>query len=109
MAWRSRTDVVAALSSSRLCAANGNRGVGCKLDAIAAVLLGGTRLFGGIGSIREMVVGALIIGVLNNGLTLLGLSSFWSFGSFWPYVATGVVVLLAVRLAAWRPPHRVAH
>jgi ribose transport system permease protein len=81
-----------AMSASRLYAANGNWGTGYELDAIAAVVLGGTSLMGGVGSIWGTVIGALIIGVLNNGLTILGLSSFWQ------YVAKGIVIVLAVVL-----------
>ncbi|WP_443113035.1 ABC transporter permease subunit [Herbaspirillum seropedicae] len=85
-----------AMSASRLYGANGNWGSGYELDAIAAVVLGGTSLMGGVGSIWGTVVGALIIGVMNNGLTILGLSSFWQ------YVAKGAVIVLAVILDKWR-------
>ncbi len=85
-----------AMSASRLYAANGNWGSGYELDAIAAVVLGGTSLMGGVGSVWGTVVGALIIGVMNNGLTILGLSSFWQ------YVAKGAVIVLAVMLDKWR-------
>lgn len=85
-----------AMSASRLYGANGNWGTGYELDAIAAVVLGGTSLMGGIGSIWGTVIGALIIGLLNNGLTILGLSSFWQF------VAKGSVIVLAVLLDKWR-------
>ena len=88
--------VAGAMSSSRLYAANGNWGTGYELDAIAAVVLGGTSLSGGVGSIWGTVIGALIIGVMNNGLTILGLSSFWQ------YVAKGAVIVLAVLLDKWR-------
>jgi len=85
-----------AMSASRLYGANGNWGSGYELDAIAAVVLGGTSLMGGVGTIWGTVVGALIIGVMNNGLTILGLSSFWQ------YVAKGAVIVLAVILDKWR-------
>ncbi|WP_024301896.1 ribose ABC transporter permease [Pseudogulbenkiania sp. MAI-1] len=85
-----------AMSASRLYGANGNWGTGYELDAIAAVVLGGTSLMGGVGSIWGTVVGALIIGVMNNGLTILGVSSFWQ------YVAKGAVIVLAVMLDKWR-------
>ena len=94
--------VAGAMSASRLYAANGNWGVGYELDAIAAVVLGGTSLAGGVGSIWGTVIGALIIGVMNNGLTILGLSSFWQ------YVAKGVVIVLAVLLDKWRQQHNAA-
>lgn len=85
-----------AMSSSRLFGANGNWGTGYELDAIAAVVLGGTSLMGGVGSVVGTVIGALIIGVINNGLTILGVSSFWQ------YVAKGAVILLAVAIDKWR-------
>jgi ribose transport system permease protein len=88
-----------AMSASRLYGANGNWGTGYELDAIAAVVLGGTSLNGGVGSIWGTVVGALIIGLMNNGLTILGVSSFWQ------YVAKGVVIVLAVLLDKWRQEH----
>ena len=88
-----------AMSASRLYAANGNWGTGYELDAIAAVVLGGTSLMCGVGSVWGTVIGALIIGVMNNGLTILGLSSFWQ------YVAKGVVIVLAVILDKWRQSH----
>jgi ribose transport system permease protein len=85
-----------AMSASRLYGANGNWGSGYELDAIAAVVLGGTSLMGGVGTVWGTVIGALIIGLLNNGLTILGLSSIWQ------YVAKGVVIVLAVMLDKWR-------
>ncbi|KPD15769.1 ribose ABC transporter permease [Burkholderia sp. R-69980] len=88
-----------AMSASRLYAANGNWGSGYELDAIAAVVLGGTSLMGGVGSVWGTVIGAVIIGVMNNGLTILGLSSFWQ------YVAKGIVIVLAVMLDRWRQNH----
>lgn len=95
--------IAGAMSSSRLYAANGNWGVGYELDAIAAVVLGGTSLSGGVGSIWGTVIGALIIGVMNNGLTILGLSSFWQ------YVAKGVVIVLAVLLDKWRQQQNLSY
>jgi ribose transport system permease protein len=61
-----------------------------EMDAIAAVVLGGTSMSGGVGKIGGTVIGALIIGVLNNGLNLLNINSFWQ------YIVKGVVILIAV-------------
>lgn len=62
------------------------------MDAIAAPVLGGTSLFGGVGGVGGTVVGAFIIGVLSNGLNLLGISSYYQ------QVIKGIVFILAVML-----------
>lgn len=76
--------------TSRLNSAQPNAGTSYELDAIAAVVIGGTSLSGGKGSIWGTVLGAVIIGVLNNGLVLLNVSPFWQ------QVVKGGVILLAV-------------
>lgn len=90
----SLTGMLAALSAliltSRLNSAQPTAGQSYELDAIAAVVLGGTSLTGGRGWIFGTLVGALIIGVLNNGLNLIGVSSFFQ------QVVKGVVILIAV-------------
>ncbi|WP_159517384.1 ABC transporter permease [Sunxiuqinia indica] len=78
------------LVTSRLDSAQPNAGFGFELDSIAAVVIGGTSLSGGKGTIMGTVQGALIIGVLNNGLVLLNVSPFWQ------QVIKGFVILLAV-------------
>lgn len=78
--------------SSRVMSASPAGGAGYELDAIAAVVIGGTSLFGGVGSIAGTVVGVLIIGVMNNGLDMLNVSSYWQL------VAKGAIILLAVLL-----------
>ncbi|CEH31732.1 ribose ABC transporter permease [Aneurinibacillus migulanus] len=78
--------------TSRLNSAQANAGMGYELDAIAAVVLGGTSLSGGRGWIFGTLIGAMIIGVLNNGLNLLEVSSFYQ------QVVKGSVILLAVLL-----------
>jgi ribose/xylose/arabinose/galactoside ABC-type transport system permease subunit len=88
--------VLSALSgvilTARLNSAQPTAGLGFELDAIAAVVLGGTTLAGGEGSIGGTLLGAFIIGVLNNGLNLLNVSSFYQ------QVVKGAVILLAVLL-----------
>jgi ribose/xylose/arabinose/galactoside ABC-type transport system permease subunit len=64
------------LLSARLNSAEAVAGTGLELDVIAAVVIGGTSLFGGVGSVFGTVVGALLIGVLRNGLVLMNVSSF---------------------------------
>ncbi|MGN7888187.1 ABC transporter permease [Dyadobacter sp. 22481] len=76
--------------TSRLDSAQPNAGISYELDSIAAVVIGGTSLSGGRGSILGTVQGAIIIGVLNNGLVLLNVSPFWQ------QVVKGLVILLAV-------------
>ncbi|MEL7313757.1 MAG: ribose ABC transporter permease [Cyanobacteria bacterium J06559_3] len=80
------------MSASRLYSANGMLGEGYELDAIAAVILGGTSFAGGIGTIWGTLVGALIIAILNNGLTLLQVPFFWQL------VVKGVVIIGAVTI-----------
>jgi ribose transport system permease protein len=76
--------------TSRLDSAQPNAGTGYELDAIAAVVIGGTSLAGGKGSIWGTVLGAITIGILNNGLVLLGVSPFWQ------QIVKGLVILFAV-------------
>lgn len=76
--------------TARLDSAQPNAGISYELDAIAAVVIGGTSLSGGKGSVWGTVMGAIIIGVLNNGLVLLNVSPFWQ------QVVKGAVILLAV-------------
>jgi ribose transport system permease protein len=76
--------------TSRLDSAQPNAGTSYELDAIAAVVIGGSSLNGGKGTVWGTVIGAVIIGVLNNGLVLLNVSPFWQ------QVVKGGVILLAV-------------
>lgn len=78
--------------TARLSSAQPTAGTGYELDAIAAVVLGGTSLAGGIGSVFGTLVGALIIGILNNSLNLLNVSPYFQL------LAKGFVILIAVLL-----------
>lgn len=78
--------------TSRLYSAQPTAGTGYELDAIAAVVLGGTKLTGGKGKISGTIVGALIIGVLSNALNILDVSSYYQM------MVKGVVILIAVLL-----------
>jgi len=76
--------------ASRMYSGQPTAGNGAELDAIAAVVVGGTSMSGGAGKIGGTIIGALIIGFLNNGLNLMNVNSFWQ------YVVKGLVILLAV-------------
>lgn len=76
--------------TSRLDSAQPNAGLQYELDAIAATVIGGASLSGGKGAIEGTLIGALIIGVLNNGLVLTGVSPFWQ------QVAKGFIIIAAV-------------
>lgn len=65
-------------------------GTGMEMDAIAAIVLGGSSMAGGAGSIGGTVLGGIVIGLINNSLNLLGVNSYWQ------YVAKGVIILAAV-------------
>jgi ribose/xylose/arabinose/galactoside ABC-type transport system permease subunit len=78
--------------SSRIMSGSPVLGQGYELDAIAAVVIGGTSLFGGVGSIIGTVVGVLIIGVMNNGLDLLNVSSYYQ------QILKGAIIVIAVLL-----------
>lgn len=86
--------VMAALSgllvASRLNAATPNAGNGFELDAIAAVFIGGASASGGIGTILGAVIGGLIMGILNNGMSIMGI------GIDWQQAIKGLILLLAV-------------
>lgn len=85
------------MASARLYAANGlQMGQAYELDAIAAVILGGTSFVGGIGSIWGTLVGALIIAVLTNGLILTGVPDVWQ------YIIKGLIIIGAVALDRFR-------
>ncbi|MFD1882928.1 ABC transporter permease subunit [Paracoccus pacificus] len=85
------------MSVARLYAANGLQlGQAYELDAIAAVILGGTSFVGGVGSIWGTLIGALIIAVLSNGLILVGVSDIWQ------YIIKGLVIIVAVALDRYR-------
>ena len=82
--------VVGLIISSQLVAAHPATGDGFELNAIAAVVLGGTSLAGGRGTIVGTIVGAFVVGVLRNGMVIEGVSSFWQM------IITGGVIVLAV-------------
>ena len=78
------------LSAARTFAATMDMGTSAEMDAIAAVVLGGTSMSGGRGTLMGTAIGAIIIGVLNNGMNLMGINTSWQ------YVVQGIVIILAV-------------
>jgi inositol transport system permease protein len=84
--------VAGVLQATRMTVGQPNVGSGYELQAISAVVIGGTSLSGGTGAMWGTLVGAIIIGVLNNGLDLLGVSSFWQ------QIVSGIIIIAAVML-----------
>lgn len=84
--------LAAVILTSRLSSSQPTAGMGFELDAIAAVVIGGTSLAGGRGRLFGTFIGVLIIGVLNNGLNIIGVSAFYQ------QFIKGLVILLAVIL-----------
>ncbi|MDX0436354.1 ABC transporter permease [Sinorhizobium medicae] len=78
--------------AGNLASADPNLGMGYELDVIAAVILGGTALSGGRGSIIGVIIGALLMALLNNAFVLLGISAYWQ------VVTKGLVIIFAVGL-----------
>lgn len=82
--------VVGIIACSQLAAATPKTGESWEMNAIAAAVLGGTSMAGGIGTIGGTIVGAFVIGVINDGMVMCGVSEFWQM------VIKGVVIILAV-------------
>ena len=82
--------IVGLITSSQLVASHPNNGNTWEMNAIAATVLGGTSMSGGIGTIGGTIVGAFVIGVLNDGMVMCGVSEFWQM------VIKGLVIVLAV-------------
>lgn len=79
------------IETGRIYSANGLMGEGLELEAIAAVVIGGTNLFGGAGGVFGSIIGALIMGVLSNGLHLLNVSAFWH-----RYIVGLIIIIVVV-------------
>lgn len=91
--------VVAGIASivvtARSNAGQPNSATGLELESVIAAVLGGTLMSGGKGSVLGTILGVLVLGVLNNGMILLGISQFYQF------VAKGVLLIIAVLLQGW--------
>jgi simple sugar transport system permease protein len=88
------------ITSSRIMAGSHSVGEGLEFDVIAAVVIGGTSLSGGSGSMMGTFLGVLFIGLLNNGMVLMGVDPYWQ------EVARGLIVLIAVLISAIQKPIR---
>jgi simple sugar transport system permease protein len=86
------------VTSSRIMAGAYNVGEGLEFEVIAAVIIGGTSLAGGAGSMMGTFRGVLFIGLLANGMTLMGVHPYWQ------EVARGLIVLFAVLTSVWQKP-----
>lgn len=84
------------LMASRLSSGQPNQGVGFELQAISAVIIGGTSLFGGIGSIFGSLLGSLILSMLANGMVLMHISAYWQ------NIVVGAVIVAAVGFDQYR-------
>ena len=82
--------------TGRQASANALMGEGMELQSIAAVVIGGTNLFGGEGGVGGTMIGILIIGVLANGLSILGVAEFWQ------RVVNGLIIVVVVAIDQWR-------
>ena len=81
--------------TARLTAANPKAGVNFELDAIAAAFIGGAAVTGGVGTVVGAIIGGLVMGVLNNGMSLMGVSIDWQ------QAVKGLVLLAAVAFDVW--------
>lgn len=89
--------LAAIILTGRLMSGQPNAGVGFELDAIAAVVLGGTAIAGGRGLVVGTLIGAILLGVLNNGLNLMGINPYLQ------EIIRGFIILLAIYIAReWR-------
>jgi len=86
----------AVVETARFSTAMGNAGTGYELTAIGAVIIGGASMNGGEGSVIGTLLGATLLGLINNGLIQLGVSSYWQ------QVFSGSIIILAVALDTWR-------
>jgi ribose transport system permease protein len=86
----------AVIETARMSTAQPASGVGYELTAIGAVIIGGASMMGGEGTILGTILGATLLGLITNGLILLGVSAYWQ------QVFSGTIIILAVALDTWR-------
>ena len=80
------------LLAARTGGATNNYGSGYELDAIAAAVIGGVSIWGGVGTVGGMIIGVLIFSVMNNGLVVLGVSAYWQ------QIVKGIIIVVAVAI-----------
>ena len=90
------TGLTGCILAARMYSGQPNAGLGFELEVVSAVILGGLSLTGGVGTLTGAFIGVLILSVLQNGLTLMNVSSFYQ------EVARGLVLILAVYLDGYR-------
>lgn len=90
------TGVAAIILTSRVNAGNASVGVNYEFDAIIATVIGGTSLAGGVGTIFGCIIGALVVGCIDSGLTMLGVSAFYQ------QIFKGALIIVSVILDTYR-------
>ena len=88
-------------TAARLGVGQSTAGQGYEMDAIAAVIIGGASVAGGSGTVMGVIIGAAIMGVLNNGLVLLNISAYWQ------QAVLGVVIIAAVAFDKWQGKRKI--
>ena len=88
--------IVGIIATSQLVSATPKTGESWEMNAIAASVLGGTSMAGGVGSIGGTIVGAFVIGVINDGMTMCGVTEFWQ------KVIRGLVIIWQLSLTRYR-------
>ncbi|MCU0488034.1 MAG: ABC transporter permease, partial [Anaerolineales bacterium] len=88
--------IEAVIETARMSTAQPASGVGYELTAIGAVIIGGASMMGGEGTVLGTILGATLLGLITNGLILLGVSAYWQ------QVFSGAIIILAVALDTWR-------
>jgi ribose/xylose/arabinose/galactoside ABC-type transport system permease subunit len=92
--------VEAVIETSRMATGQPASGTGYELTAIGAVVIGGASMNGGEGTVLGTLLGAILLGLITNGLILLGISAYWQ------QVFSGAIIILAVALDTWRRSQR---
>jgi len=100
MGCTTMASVEAVIETSRMSTGQPASGSGYELTAIGAVIIGGASMAGGEGTVLGTMLGAILLGLITNGLILLGISAYWQ------QVFSGTIIILAVTLDTWRRSHK---